>query len=78
MTSCRGRIQFRLWQTAWLSIGPVIAYAFLALAAVQQLGSSDRNIIDLGAAGWIIMLFLLGVRNAWQLLVEGSAPVKTT
>ena len=72
----QGRIQFRLWQTAWLLIGPLVAYAFLALAAVQQLGSSDPKIIDLGAAGWIIMLFLLGVRNAWELLVEGSAPVK--
>jgi len=59
-----------------LLIGPLVAYAFLALAAVQQLGSSDPKIIDLGAAGWIIMLFLLGVRNAWELLVEGSAPVK--
>lgn len=72
----QGRIEFRLWQTAWLLLGPLVAYGFLALAAIEQLQTNDPTALDKGAAGWFIMLFILGIRNSWNLLVEGREPVK--
>jgi hypothetical protein len=69
-----GRIEFRLWQTAWLLVGPVVAYAFMALGGLQQLSSADPTVLDKGAVGWFILLFLIGVRNSWNLLVEANAP----
>lgn len=69
-----GRIEFRLWQTAWLLVGPVVAYAFMALGGLQQLRSADPTVLDKGAVGWFILLFLIGVRNSWNLLVEANAP----
>ena len=68
----QGRIEFRLWQTAWLLLGPVIAYAFLSLAAFEQLQVNDQTALDKGAAGWFILLFVIGIRNSWDLLVEGT------
>ena len=69
-----GRVEFRIWQTAWLLVGPLVAYALLALAGVRQLGSADPMVLDLDGAGWFIMLFLIGVRNSWELLVEAGDP----
>jgi hypothetical protein len=66
----QGRVQFRLWQTAWLLLGPVVAYAFLVLAAIEQLHTNDATALDKGATPWLIMLFVLAVRNSWSLLVE--------
>jgi hypothetical protein len=66
----QGRVEFRLWQTAWLLLGPVLAYALLIVAAVEQLQVSDTTALDKGAAGWFIMLFVIGIRNSWNLLVE--------
>jgi hypothetical protein len=68
----QGRSQFRLWQTAWLLLGPVIAYAFIILAAVEQLYTADRNALDIGIAPWFIVLFVIAIRNSWNLLVEGN------
>jgi hypothetical protein len=69
-----GRVEFRLWQTAWLLVGPLVSYAFLALAGLRQLGSADPTVLDTAAVGWFIVLFLIGVRNSWSLLVEANAP----
>jgi hypothetical protein len=68
----QGRVQFRLWQTAWLLLAPLVAYGFLALAAVEQTQTSDPTALDKGVAGWFIALFIIGVRNSWNLLVEGT------
>ena len=70
----QGRVEFRLWQTAWLLVGPVVAFAFLAVAGLRQLGSADPAVLDADAAGWFILLFVIGVRNSWNLLVEANAP----
>jgi hypothetical protein len=70
----QGRIEFRLLQTAWLLLGPVTAYVFLVVAGLQQLRSADRAVLDRSSAGWFIVLFLIAVRNSWNLLVEANAP----
>jgi len=70
----QGRVEFRLWQTAWLLLAPLVAYGFLALAGIEQLQTDDPTALDKGAAGWFIMLFILGIRNSWDLLVEGAQP----
>ena len=57
---------------AWLLIGPLVAYALLALAGFQQLRSADPMALDKGGVGWFIMLFVIGVRNSWNLLVEAN------
>jgi hypothetical protein len=61
-------------QTAWLLVGPVGAYVFLVVAGIQQLRSADPGVLDRNAAGWFIVLFLIAVRNSWNLLVEANAP----
>lgn len=68
----QGRIEFRLWQTAWLLVGPLLAYGYLALGASRQLGSTDPSLLDNTAAGVFILLFVIGLRNSWNLLVEGT------
>lgn len=68
-----GRVEFRLWQTAWLLVGPLVAYAFLGVTGVRQLNAADPLLLDKGAAGWFIVLFLIAVRNSWGLLVEANA-----
>lgn len=70
----QGRTEFRLWQTAWLLLGPLVAYAFIILAAVEQLQTSDRNALDIGVAPWFIVLFIIAIRNSWDLLVERTGP----
>lgn len=70
----QGRVEFRLWQTAWLLVGPVVAFAFLVVAGVQQLRSADPTILDKDVTGWFILLFVIAVRNSWNLLVEANAP----
>lgn len=67
-----GRVEFRLWQTAWLLVGPLVAYAFLGLTGVRELNPADPLLLDKAAAGWFIVLFLIAVRNSWSLLVEAN------
>jgi hypothetical protein len=69
-----GRIEFRLWQTAWLVVAPVLAYLYLAYGGIAQLRASDPTIVDQDAPGMFIILFVIGVRNAWSLLVEAGNP----
>ena len=66
-------MQFQIWQTAWLLLGPLIAYAFLVLAGVEQLQVTDPTALDKGAAGWFIALFVIALRNSWNLLVEANS-----
>jgi hypothetical protein len=68
-----GRIEFRLWQTAWLLITPVIAFALLAWGAVRQLEIGRGAVLNVNTGFTFILLFVIGLRNSWNLLVEGSA-----
>jgi hypothetical protein len=67
-----GRIEFRLWQTAWLLLGPVMTYGYLTFRAIGQLAGIDPNGVDNGASAGFILLFLIGLRNSWNLLVEAT------
>jgi hypothetical protein len=68
-----GRIELRLWQTAWLLVGPLVTYAYLALAGVRQLQSIHARILDVDAAYAFVALFMIALRNSWNLLVEARA-----
>jgi hypothetical protein len=68
----QGRIEFRLWQTTWLLIGPVLAYADLAKASVSELNSPRTDVLDTAARLVFIALFAIALRNSWNLLVEGT------
>ncbi len=68
----QGRTQFRIWQTAWLLIAPLVAYGFMVLAAIEQLHTTDATALDKGTVPWMITLLVIGVRNSWSLLVEGT------
>jgi len=67
-----GRIEFRLWQSAWLLLGPIVTYALLASGAVRELKSGVPHILDTNTAFAFILLFVIGLRNSWNLLVEGA------
>ena len=68
----QGRVQFRLWQTAWLLLGPVLTYGYIAFRAAGQLLGGDPNGVDNGASSGFVLLFLIGLRNSWNLLVEAT------
>jgi hypothetical protein len=63
----------RLWQIGWLLAGPLLAYGFLAGLAAAQLRSPSSTVLDDGAGGAFVVLFVIGLRNAWGLLVEVTA-----
>jgi hypothetical protein len=69
----QGRIEFRLWQTAWLLIGPILIYAYFALEAIRVAASADPKVLDYAAVTTFIVLFVIGLRNSWNLLVEATA-----
>lgn len=68
----RERVSWRLWQTAWLLLAPVLAYAYLVLIAVAQLRQPSGAALDEGIGGAFVILFVIGLRNAWGLLVEAT------
>jgi hypothetical protein len=67
-----GRVEFRLWQTAWLLVGPVLTYGYLSFRAIGELRGVDPNGVDNGASAGFILLFLIALRNSWDLLVEAG------
>ncbi len=66
------RIEARIWQTAWHLIGPVTAYAGLIRVAVEQLSSRESTLLAHGASYVFIFLFIIGIRNSWDLLFEAA------
>jgi hypothetical protein len=69
-----GRVEARIWQTAWLLIGPVAGFAYLGIIGLRNLGGNPNSAHDLevGTAGIFIGLFVVALRNSWNLLVEVS------
>jgi hypothetical protein len=66
-----GRAESRLWQTVWLLVGPFLGYALLAEAAGRELATNVTGTLDIGAGYAFVLLFVVALRNSWNLLVEG-------
>ena len=60
----------RLWQTAWLLVGPLIAYLYLGWLGLAMINDHDSDSIELGIVFVLVVLFALALRNSWNLLVE--------
>lgn len=69
----QGRIELRLWQTAWLLLGPLLTYGYLIFRGVGELRGIDPNGVDSAASAGFVLLFVIGLRNSWNLLVEATA-----
>jgi hypothetical protein len=69
-----GRLGTRIWQTAWLLIGPVLAFLYLGFVGLRNLHPTAHSALDiqLGTASTFIGLFVVSLRNSWNLLVEVS------
>ena len=67
-----GRIEFRLWQTAWLLLGPLLTYGYLIVRGTAQLRGVDPNGVDNAASAGFVLLFVIALRNSWNLLVEAT------
>jgi hypothetical protein len=71
----RGRVE-RVWQTAWLPVGPLLAYIYLGAMGLALLRGTATADVDLNVAFALVGLFSLVLRNSWNLLVEVSAERK--
>ena len=60
----------RLWQTAWVLVGPVLAYLVLVGTAYDSFQGSTAEAASQPMAFVILGLFAIGLRNSWNLLVE--------
>ena len=67
-----GRIEFRLWQTAWLLVAPVVTYGLLGWGAIRQLQMGAKHVLAVNTGFAFVVLFVIGLRNSWNLLVEGA------
>jgi hypothetical protein len=68
-----GRIEFRLWQTAWLLVAPVVTYVILGWGAIRDLSSHvGPNALVVNTGFVFVVLFVIALRNSWNLLVEGA------
>lgn len=68
----QGRVEFRLWQTAWLLLGPLLTYGYLVARGIGQLRGVDPNGVDNAASAGFVLLFVIALRNSWNLLVEAT------
>lgn len=69
----QGRIELRLWQTAWLLLGPLLTYGYLVFRGVSEIRGVDPNGVDSATSAGFVLLFVVGLRNSWNLLVEATA-----
>jgi hypothetical protein len=69
-----GRLDARIWQSAWLLIVPVISFLYLGLIGIRNLNPNANSAKDLlySTAGTFIGLFVVALRNSWNLLVDVS------
>jgi phosphoglycerol transferase MdoB-like AlkP superfamily enzyme len=73
----RGRGE-RVWQTAWLLVGPLLVYIYLGTTGLALLRGTAADSVDLSIAFVLVSLFSLALRNSWNLLVEVAAERKRT
>jgi hypothetical protein len=60
----------QLWETAWLLMAPLLAYLYLGILGLALLNNQDSISIELGIVYTLVVLFVLALRNSWNLLVE--------
>jgi hypothetical protein len=63
----------RLWQTAWLLVGPLLVYLSVAVAAIHLYSATQTDPIYAGLAWTSIGFFAIVLRNSWNLLFEIAA-----
>jgi hypothetical protein len=63
----------RLWQAAWLLVGPLAVYLSVAYAAIQLYSANQPDAIYTGLAWTFIGFFAIVLRNSWNLLFEIAA-----
>jgi hypothetical protein len=63
----------RVWQTAWLLVGPLAVYLSVAVLAVQLGRAGKTDEIYTGLAWTLFGFFLIVLRNSWNLLFEVAA-----
>src|SRR5207248_10904177 len=73
--AARGRME-QVRQTAWLLIGPLLAYLYLGTIGLGLLGGRSAGDVDLSIAFTMVALLSLALRKSWNLLVEVSAERK--
>ena len=66
----------RIWQTAWLLIGPLLAYLYLGSTGLSLLAGRAADDVDLSIAFTLTGLFAMALRNSWNLLVEVASERK--
>jgi hypothetical protein len=67
----------RLWQTAWLLLGPLLTYLYLGTIGLALLMGKTTGDLDLSIAFVLVSLFSLALRNSWNLLVEAAVVVRS-
>ncbi len=60
----------RVWETLWLLVGPLIAYASLGRLGFDLLNNYPLSQVQENIAITMIWLFTIVLRNSWNLLVE--------
>ncbi len=60
----------RIWETLWLLVGPLLAYANLARSGFDLLNNYPLSQVQENIAFTLIGLFTIALRNSWNLLVE--------
>ncbi len=60
----------RLWETLWLLVGPLVAYASLGRLGFDLLNNYPLSQVQESIAITLIWLFTIVLRNSWNLLVE--------
>ena len=60
----------RLWETAWLLVGPLAAYFSLAYFGYTLYHGENPDIVQTNIAMILIVFFSIVLRNSWNLLVE--------
>ncbi len=61
---------YRLWQTLWMLIGPLLAYGYLANNLFLSLRGVPAVELQTGIQITLISLFAIALRNSWNLLVD--------
>src|SRR5262249_26581637 len=68
------RVRDRLWETTWLLIAPLAIYGFIAWNSFKPLSPdpASQSVIQTNIALCLLGLFMIALRNSWNLIFETS------